>query len=326
MHLKHFFVGFLGTFRRMLSLLLLPLLMMTGCGGSDASNASSENTLNDQAQSKAVRDSTPNVLTPQASGTVLLGAEPLVADISNTDQGYITVRYNGSAAKANIQITGSDGITYKYFLTSSDTWVTFPLTSGSGTHEIAGYENIMDNKYASLFKESIEVTLENELLPFLYPNQYVFFTPESKAVEKAAELVQNSSSDLEAVEDIYHFVIENIAYDEKKAESVQTGYLPDIDSTLSEKTGICFDYASLTAAMLRSQQIPAKLEIGYSGDIYHSWISVYIEDIGWIDKMIEFTGDAWTRMDPTFAAGNNNSKKVLKYIGDGSNYTLQYTR
>lgn len=61
MHLKHFFVGFLGTFRRMLSLLLLPLLMMTGCGGSDASNASSENTLNDQAQSKAVRDSTPNV-------------------------------------------------------------------------------------------------------------------------------------------------------------------------------------------------------------------------------------------------------------------------
>ena len=42
--------------------------------------------------------------------------------------------------------------------------------------------------------------------------------------------------------------------------------------------------------------------------------------------MIEFTGDAWTRMDPTFAAGNNNSKKVLKYIGDGSNYTLQYTR
>ena len=59
MHLKHFFVGFLGTFRRMLSLLLLPLLMMTGCGGSDASNASSENTLNDQGQSKAVRDRPP---------------------------------------------------------------------------------------------------------------------------------------------------------------------------------------------------------------------------------------------------------------------------
>lgn len=31
-------------------------------------------------------------------------------------------------------------------------------------------------------------------------------------------------------------------------------------------------------------------------------------------------------MDPTFAAGNGNSKKILKYIGDGSNYTLQYTR
>lgn len=326
MYLKHFLTGFRRTPRRILSLLLLSLLLITGCGGSEAPNAPSENSPDQQAQPETLRDNTPNVLTPQASGSALLGAEPLIADISNTDQGYITVRYNGSAAKANIQITGSDGITYKYFLTPSDTWVTFPLTSGSGTYEIAGYENVVDNKYTSLFKESIEVTLENDLLPFLYPNQYVFFTPESKAVAKAAELVQKSTSNLEAVEDIYHFVIENITYDEKKAESVQSGYLPDIDSTLSEKTGICFDYASLTAAMLRSQQIPAKLEIGYSGDIYHAWISVYLEDIGWIDKMIEFTGDAWTRMDPTFAAGNSNSKKVLKYIGDGSNYTLQYTR
>ena len=46
--------------------------------------------------------------------------------------------------------------------------------------------------------------------------------------------------------------------------------------------------------MLRSQRIPAKLEIGYSGDIYHAWISVYIKDIGWIDKtndiLLEISG------------------------------------
>ena len=76
--------------------------------------------------------------------------------------------------------------------------------------------------------------------------------------------------------------------------------------------------------MLRSQNIPTRLEIGYSGKIYHAWISVYIEEIGWIDNLIEFTGDAWTRMDPTFASSNENSEKILKDIGDGSNYNLQY--
>ena len=29
-------------------------------------------------------------------------------------------------------------------------------------------------------------------------------------------------------------------------------------------------------------------------------------------------------MDPTFASSNDNSENILKYIGDGSNYTMQY--
>ena len=72
--------------------------------------------------------------------------------------------------KANIQITGSDGINYKYFLTPSDTYTTLPLTSGSGSYQIDAYENVVDNKYTPLFKESMEVTLSDELLPYLYPN------------------------------------------------------------------------------------------------------------------------------------------------------------
>lgn len=142
------------------------------------------------------------------------------------------------------------------------------------------------------------------------------------AVSTARDTVASAQSDLDAVADIYHYIIEHITYDEEKAASVKPGYLPDIDSTLSSGKGICFDYASLTAAMLRSQGIPTRLEIGYSGEVYHAWISVYIEDKGWIDKIIEFSGDSWTRMDPTFASGNDNNKKILEYIGDGSNYTL----
>lgn len=266
------------------------------------------------------------ILVSQASGTAVLGGDPVTVDISHTDQGYVMARYTGTSSKANIQITGPDGINYKYFITPSESYTTFPLTSGSGTYHIDAYENLVDTKYVSLFKETTEVSLSDDLLPYLYPNQYVYFTEDMKAVKTAAETVSNAKNDLEAVADIYHYVIENITYDDQKAASVKPGYLPDIDSTLETGTGICFDYASLTAAMLRSLHIPTKLEIGYSGEVYHSWISVYTEETGWIDKIIEFSGDAWTRMDPTFAAGNNNSKKILKYIGNGSNYTLQYTR
>lgn len=266
------------------------------------------------------------VLVPQASGETVLGGDPVTVDISHTDQGYIMARYTGSSAKANIQITGPDGINYKYFIGPSDSYTAFPLTSGSGSYQIDAYENLVDTKYISLFRETIEVSLSDELLPYLYPNQYVYFTADMEAVKTAEKTAGKAEDDLTAVADIYHYVIDHITYDEEKAASVQPGYLPDIDSTLETGTGICFDYASLTAAMLRSLRIPTKLEIGYSGEVYHSWISVYTEETGWIDKIIEFTGDAWTRMDPTFAAGNGNSKKILKYIGDGSNYTLQYTR
>ena len=93
---------------------------------------------------------------------------------------------------------------------------------------------------------------------------------------------------------------------------------------MASKKGICFDYASLMAAMLRSQGIPTKLEVGYSGQAYHAWISVYLQETGWVDGIISFDGKDWTLMDPTLAAGNDRAS-VKKYIGDGSHYTVKYT-
>ena len=330
-----------------LCLLLLSALALSGCSspgggsgsaadaGSGPGAAASEDAGPEAAEDPgsaedgedaAVRPNAPVIYEPEAPQTAILGGEPLIVDISHTDQGYVMARYQGSAAKANVQITGPDGVSYKYFLPPSDSWISLPLTAGDGSYQIDGYENVIDSQYAVLFRETTPVTLENELLPFLYPNQYVNFNAETEAVAAASEAVADASSDLDAVADIYHFVISHVVYDTQKAETVARGYLPDVDETLRTGKGICFDYASLTSAMLRSQNIPTRLEIGYSGDIYHAWISVYTEETGWIDRLIEFTGGGWTRMDPTLAASNDNSRAALKYMGDGSNYTTQYIR
>ncbi len=314
---------------KQIGLVLCLCLLLCGCGAQAPAPApeTAEPAATAQPAAKtAVRSNEPEVLLSESPGTVLLGTDSLTVDASHTDQGYVTVRYSGSAAKASVLIIGPDGVTYKYFLPPSEKFQALPLSCGNGSYAIEGYENVEGNSYAVLFKESVQVELADELLPFLYSNLYVDFKESSQAVLKAQEVVASAADDLEAVTLIYHYVVEHITYDKEKAETVTSGYLPVVDETLLTGEGICFDYAALTCAMLRSQRIPAKLEIGYAGAIYHAWISVYIEEIGWIDRLIEFTGDAWTRMDPTFAASNGNSDAVLEYIGDGTNYNLQYSR
>mgnify|MGYP001261976625 CR=1 FL=1 len=188
---------------------------------------------------------------------------------------------------------------------------------------MSAYENVGDNRYALVFTKTVDVVLANEVLPFLYSNQYVNFNEDTKAVTLAKKLTEGKT-ELEAVQEVYEYVIKNIVYDEKKAETVKSGYLPSVDETLKTKKGICFDYAALMSAMLRSQRIPTKLEVGYSGDVYHAWISCYVDEIGWVDNIIEFDGKNWSIMDPTLAA-NNSASDVKKYVGNGKNYVTKYT-
>ncbi len=270
------------------------------------------------------RDSAPKVLTPSADGTVVYNNDYASIDASNTSQGYIMVSYSGDCPKVKVQITGPDQVPYTYLLIDRGAYTTFPLSAGNGAYTIQVLENVEGDSYLIALSQDIDVAIEDEFLPFLYPNQYVSFTADSKTVIKGSELAKNAYSDLEVIQDIYHYVIENISYDTAKADSVTYGYLPDIDATLKSGTGICFDYASVMTAMLRSQGIPTKLEVGYSGEALHAWISTYTKDTGWIDDIIEFDGTSWELMDPTLAA-NNNTSSVGKYIGDGSHYVLKYS-
>ena len=97
-----------------------------------------------------------------------------------------------------------------------------------------------------------------------------------------------------------------------------------IDETLSTGKGICFDYSSLMAAMLRSQHVPTKLVVGYAKQAYHAWINVWSDEEGWITKEIHFDGNEWKLMDPTFASTGGQTDSVMQYIGNGKNYRPKY--
>ena len=156
--------------------------------------------------------------------------------------------------------------------------------------------------------------------------KYVNFTADSLPVAKAEELADGASSDLDIISSVYNYIITHFTYDYSKASSVTSGYLPDIDEVFTSEKGICFDYAALMTAMLRSRDIPCKLQIGYAGDIKHAWIDVYIRGKGWVEQAITYDGEKWNRMDPTFTANSEDEELINSYIGDSANYTLQFTR
>ncbi|MPM87738.1 hypothetical protein SDC9_134838 [bioreactor metagenome] len=141
---------------------------------------------------------------------------------------------------------------------------------------------------------------------------------------KGAELTADKSEMLDKVDAVYTYIINNFSYDKEKAKTVKSGYLPDLDAVLAAGKGICFDYSAVMTAMLRSQGIPTKLVVGYAGKAYHSWISVYSEDTGWVEGVIFFDGSTWKLMDPTFASSGKSSEAIMNYIGDGTNYTAKY--
>ena len=264
------------------------------------------------------------MLLPKAEGELVKSNEKAAIDYSNTADGYVMVNFTASTTKRlKVKVTGPSAVDYTYNLPAGE-WTTFPLSDGNGSYTVKVYENTTGNKYAAVLTLSTNVVLNDEFAPFLRPNQYVNYTASSTAVAKAEDLTASCTSAIEKVGVIYDYVVKNFTYDKVKAANVKSGYLPDLDQVMAAKKGICFDYASLMTAMLRSQNVPCKLVVGYAGTAYHAWINVWSEETGWVEGVIYFDGTAWQRMDPTFASSGKQSASIMKYIGDGKNYTEKY--
>lgn len=262
------------------------------------------------------------VLDPEAPGTAEERNSDAVIDYSNTADGYIMAQFlTETNTRLKVLIKGPSTI-YTYNLPQGK-WEVFPLSDGNGRYHVCIYQNVYSTKYALVLSTIFDVVLSDEFAPFLRPNQYVNYTTATEAVNLGLEITAGISDSLEKVGAIYDYVITNLSYDYEKAATIKSGYLPVLDEVLSSGKGICFDYASLMTAMLRSQGIPSKLVVGYAGSTYHAWISVWTEEHGWVDGAIFFDGHVWKRMDPTFASSGNRSDEIMDYIEHGE-YTAKY--
>ena len=293
---------------------LLLCLIMTACGsGSDSAAASSSGGGDEKGDFEAeFHDAEYHEDETNGNGEVQV-------DLSCVSDGYFGV-FAESDARLKLQVFHGDD-TFTYDVEQGIPQI-FPLQCGDGDYTIKVMKNVSGNNYYELYVTNVSVTLNDPNAPYVRPNAYADYDENSDCVKEAAKMAASATSEADFVNKVYNYICSNITYDYKEAETVESGYVPDPDEVMGTGKGICFDYASLAASMLRSQGIPTKIIFGYVApdNLYHAWNMFYTEETGW--TTVEFSVDPgdWTRVDLTFSANGANAD----FIGDGSNYQDVY--
>lgn len=250
----------------------------------------------------------PQVYYNSASGAAVQAlADGTQIDYSNAASGYVMLKYSGAHSNVRLQVAAPDGVTPVYPIFSTG-WEAIPLTNGNGNYTFRVLANDGGNSYTVVGSVDIPVTLSYSTAAFYRPNIYCNYDGGTSCVNYAAELTRGCDTEVAKIQAIYNYVVGNFHYDYGKASSVASAaYVPNLNSVWASKSGICFDYASTMAAMLRTQGLPTRVCIGYvNGSTYHAWISVYVQGTGWVNNIIQFNGNSWKLMDPTFASTGGN--------------------
>ena len=237
-------------------------------------------------------------------------AESFEIDTAHGSEGYFAVTAK-SGSKIKLRVISGSGSEIVYNVPNTGHTAFYPFSDGSGLYSIQlmrkATDDPKDSSYERVAEKSFGVALFDEFQPFLHPSTYVWFTGNSNCVSEAAGLCAGLSDDDEKIARIKRFVLERLIYDETFSDGEEQGFIRDPDAILSAGKGVCLDYAVLTAAMLRSQGIPAKVVYGrLSGaESSHAWNMVYSSSRGWF------------RLDLSSA----DSGILDSFVSDDENYT-----
>lgn len=250
-------------------------------------------------------------------------------DFSKSEEGIVSVQINSDSLIKTKLIIQNDNLKYIYNLTTSKKNESFPLNLGDGTYAVTIYENTYGTKYTDAYSESCLVTIKDGNSVFLTSTQQVNWKEDDESILIANDLVNKALeakktktnnkdvtlTEKEIIEVIYNYIIKNIQYDSTKIDKLSYDYIPDIDVVFEEGKGICYDYAVLFSAMLRSQGIPTKLVKGYSNLIngYHAWNEIYLK-----------SENKWIIVDTTYDADiyRNNLGFNMEKVNE--NYSMKY--
>ena len=235
-------------------------------------------------------------------------------DTSALNTGIVGISYVSDVEKIKVFID-KNGKRYTYNLNNDGIEEDFSLQMGNGEYKISVLENIGGTSYKYISTEIMTLNLSDANGVYLTSVQNINWNDENIAIKKAKELTKNLANDEDKLNAIYNYIVSNFKYDYSKLNNLKSDYLPDIDLTLNSNTGICYDYASTFAAMLRSAGIPAKLVKGYSTNVdgYHAWNEVYNKET-----------KSWIIIDTTYDSQMMAGKVKYSMEKENGQYTKVY--
>ncbi len=166
-----------------------------------------------------------------------------------------------------------------YYDVDSDHHLDIPLQLGDGGYTVKVFRHVKDSEYEAVFTADVAYTAENPNDVFLASNEIVNYHESKSVYGLTQNVIDGAEDEMEIVSRITGYVLDEFSYNTGKAETLTTDYIPNIDTVLLDKSGICYDFAAVTAAMLREAGIPAKLVMGYRNDseLYHAWNEVLVD-------------------------------------------------
>lgn len=213
--------------------------------------------------------------------------------------GAITVRYYSESANSFKVSFTCNGITKSVSnFPANNSTVRFPLLMGEGTYTVTIYEMIGGGNARAVSTHNVSTSgvqvaqsgvaetagasssgwTVDTTDPYLTAVADINWSDNLTSVKKARELCTQSMTDEEKAKAIYNHLVANLTYNFDLVGNLPAGYTPSMDSTYSSKTGICYDFASLYAGMMRSVGVKCKVVKGYNSmvDGYHAWNEVSV--------------------------------------------------
>lgn len=140
--------------------------------------------------------------------------------------------------------------------------------------------------------------LPDEVLSFLAGSRYV----ETDLVgQEAWDLFGGLRPGWNRVQRIVEYVNGRTTFDYLQASSTRTA-----TQALSERTGVCRDFAHMALAYIRAMNIPARYVNGYLGDIGIPPVEDPMDFCAWIEV---FLGGRWWTFDP-----RNNARRIGRVV------------
>ena len=193
-------------------------------------------------------------------------------DIHDAENGYFYASVNHPIDKVMKLQVIKDNHKLHYPLRSDGTGELFPLQFGSGIYRITLCEQYSGTRYIPKGYIEVYVKLKREDAAFLIPNQMVMYDKDSEVVKVANEICKGMGEQ-STYNAVCNYMKQNFIYDFIAAYTKKNTFISNVNQTFQKKSGVCQDLSAVFSAMLRSQDIPSKLVVGYADSSYHAWTS-----------------------------------------------------